>query len=163
MKNISTQKIFYLNLHSSFIHKNKRWKLLSCPSREEWMKGVYIYREILISRIRLIFSYLLQHGWSLGILYLSEMTSFIISLTWDFQNRKCTETESRVMAALHWGRWLLVGTRIWRSRWDKNVLIFSWGMTVAQLCTRNHWIVHFKLVIYIWFELYLNKRIISQN
>lgn len=163
MKNISTQKNCTWIFIAVLFIGTKRWKQLSCPSSDEWMKGGYIYKEIVISRIRLTFSYLLQHGWSLGILYLSEMTYFIISLTWDFQNKKCIETENRVMAALHWCRWLLIGTSIWRSGLGKNVLKFDWGMIAAQLCTKNHQIVHFKLVSCIWYGLYSKEWIISQN
>lgn len=163
MKNISTQKNCTWIFIAALFTGTKRWKQLSCPSGDEWMKGGYIYKEIVISRIRLKCSYLLQHGWSLGILYLSEMTYFIISLTWDFQNKKRIETENRVMAALHWCRWLLIGTSIWRSGLGKNVLKFDWGMIAAQLCTKNHRIVHFKLVSCIWYELYSKEWILSQN
>ena len=78
------EKYFHSNKNCTWIFiaalftGTKRWKQLSCPSSDEWMKGGCIYKEISISRIKLKFSYLLQHGWSLGILYFSEMTYFII-------------------------------------------------------------------------------------
>ena len=66
------------------------------------------------------------------------------------------------MVALGWciDRWLLVGTGIFGGRGDKNVIKLV-GVIVAQLCecTKNHWIMHSKLVSYVEYELYLNKAV----